>query len=209
LLEGSLQTILSTLGLLERPDSSLRDQVAVGLIRTEAMKSSLLLLGLELLSADPPVSRRLVDAAEILKSVLRTSEDERGLLGIELEAEIAAPCPIRADFKLVRVALSGAIETVLALLRKSRGARMSIQLTRNELTGAATLVVSEDAVRMPTASWSRWFDPEWDARPGGFGAAVSLLAAKRAAELHDGWLELAPTETGGCRLTLAVPTAEG
>ena len=206
LVAGSLNTILSTLGLLDKPDSSLRDRVAVGLIRAEALRANRLMRGLEILRAEPALTRRPIDAATILKNVLTASEDERGLLGIELQARGLSSCPIRADEELVAVAISGAIETILALMRSGRGGRLSVDMTLNELTNTVNLTVSEDAVRMPTSSWSHWFDPHWDERPGGFGAAVSLLAAKRAAELHNGRLEIAPTAAGGCRLTMMLPT---
>ena len=85
LVEGSLSTILSTLGLLERPDNSLRDQVALGLIRAEARKASRLLYGLRILSADPPVMRRPFDLPTLIEDVLVESEDERALLAIELD----------------------------------------------------------------------------------------------------------------------------
>ncbi len=206
LVAGSLNTILSTLGLLDKPDSSLRDRVAVGLIRAEALRANRLMRGLEILRAEPALTRRPFDAATILENVLTASEDERGLLGIELHARELSSCPIRGDEELVAVAISGAIETILALMRSGRGGRLSVDMTLNELTNTVNLTVSEDAVRMPTSSWSHWFDPHWDERPGGFGAAVSLLAAKRAAELHNGRLEIAPTAAGGCRLTMMLPT---
>jgi len=206
LVAGSLNTILSTLGLFDKPDSSLRDRVACGLIRAEALRANRLMRGLEILRAEPALARRPIDAATILKNVLTASEDERGLLGIELQARAPSSCPILADEELVAMATSGAIETILALMRTSRGGTLSVGMTLNELNNTVHLAVSEDAVRMPTSSWSHWFDPNWEERPGGFAAAVSLLAAKRAAELHNGGLELAPTPAGGCRLTMILPT---
>lgn len=209
LVAGSLNTILSTLGLFDKPDSSLRDRVAVGLIRAEALKANRLLRGLEILRAEPVLTRRPIDAAAILNNVLTASDDERGLLGIELHAVVPTACPLRGDEQLVAVALSGAVETILALMRTGRGGRLSVEMTMNQLANAVNLTISEDAVRMPTSSWSHWFDAQWEERPGGYGAAVSLLAAKRAAELHDGRLELAPTPAGGCRLTMMLPTDLG
>lgn len=205
LVAGSLETILSTLGLFEKPDSSLRDRVAVGLIRAEAMKANRLMRGLELLRSEPPLARRAIDIAVILTDVLATSEDERGLLGIELLASGPTVCPIEGDEDLVNVAISGAIETILALMRPTRGGTLAVELAHNELTGSVNVTVSEDAVRMPTSSWSHWFDPHWEERPGGYSAAVSLIAARRAAELEGGRLEIAPTTAGGCRLTLSLP----
>ena len=205
LVQGSLQTVLSTLGLLDKPEATLRDQVAVGLIRTECLAATRLLQGLRLLNMDPPLVRKNIDVGSLVREVLTLSEDERGLLAIDVE-EFIEECVIRADEQLVTLALSGAVQSMLALLRASRGAKLKVRLSRNELTKGATLLVTEDAVRMPTASWSRWFDLEWEKRPGGFAAAVALLAAKRATELHGGHLDITPTEAGGCELAVILPS---
>lgn len=202
ILEETFRTILSTLDLLQRPSSSLSDNVAVGLIRAETTKSRRLLHGLQILGAVPPLTRRLIDGGEVLKSVLAASDGERRLLGIDLEASIGPRCLVPADPKLLAVAFSGVLETVFSIVRTTRGARMSVRLADNKPRRTVTLVVAEDTVRMPTASWSRWFEMDWESRPGGFAAAVSLLAARRAVELQEGRLDLAPTETGGCQVTL-------
>jgi ParB/Sulfiredoxin domain len=205
IIEGSLHTILSTLGLLEKPESSLRDQVALGLIRAEALRASRLMHGLRILQADPPVMRRQVDVGALIQDVLGESEDERALLAVEIDCAITESFFIRADRELLALAVAGSVETILSLLRKSRGAKLVVRLTKNPLTRAATLTVAEDAVRMPTASWSRWFDSDWEARPGGQAAAIALFATRRATELHGGRVEIAPTEAGGVRLSLSVP----
>jgi signal transduction histidine kinase len=205
LVEGSLHTILSTLGLLERPESSLRDQVALGLIRAESLKASRHLHGLRILSADPPVHRRMVDLAALVDDVLHETDDERALLAIELDFDVEEASALRVDRELLALAISGAIEGILSLLRKSRGSKLHVRLSRTPLTRETNLFVWEDAVRMPTSSWSRWFDLDWDKRPGGHATAVALLAARRAAELHGGRIELKPTESGGVRLGLTLP----
>lgn len=206
LVANSLETILSTLGLFERPDSSLRDRVAVGLIRAEALKANRLLRGLEILRSEPPLTRALTDAATILRRVLEASDDERGLFRIGLTSSIPSSCPLEADEDLLSVAFAGAVETILALMRSSQGGTLAVEMAINEPARAINVTVSEDTVRMPTASFSHWFDLDWEERPGGFAAAVSLLAAKRAIELHHGRLDLAPTVAGGCRVTLMLPT---
>lgn len=204
-IEGSLNAILSALGLLEKPENSLRDQVALGLIRSEAVRASRLLQGLRLLSGDRPLVRRPLDFGALLSDVLSESEEERGFLAIVLDSSIEAPCSIRADRELLSMAVAGAVETVVSLLRKSRGATLRVRLSGNSRTRATTLLVSEDSVRMPTSSWPLWFDPNWENRPGGESAAVGLLAARHATELHGGRLEVAPTESGGVRLALSFP----
>jgi hypothetical protein len=105
------------------------------------------------------------------------------------------------------MAVAGALETVMALLRKSRGATLRVRLSQNSRTRETTLAVSEDSVRMPTSSWSLWFDAGWQNRPGGEAASIAILASRRATELHGGRFEVAPTDGGGVRLTLAFPEA--
>ncbi len=204
-IEGSLNAILSALGLLDKPENSLRDQVALGLIRSEALRASRLLQGLRLLSGERPLVRRPLDFAALVSDVLSESEDERAFLAIPLDYSIDEPCSIRADRELLSMAVAGALETVISLLRKSRGAALRVRLSRNSRTREIKLLVSEEAVRMPTSSWSSWFDASWENRPGGEAAAVGLFAAKRATELHGGRLEVAPTDGGGVRLALGFP----
>ncbi len=204
-LEGSLNAILSALGLLEKPENSLRDQVALGLIRAEALRASRLLQGLRLLSTDRPLIRRPLDFGALLSDVLSESEEERAFLAIPVDATIEEPCLLRADRELLSMAVAGSLETVISLLRKSHGATLRVRLARPPVAEATTLLVSEDSVRMPTSSWSLWFDPGWESRPGGEAAAIGLLAARRATELHGGRLEITPTESGGVRLALIFP----
>jgi len=168
-------------------------------------RASRLLQGLRLLSGDRPLVRRPLDFGALLSDVLSESEDERAFLTIGLDCSVEEPCSIRADRELLAMAVAGALETVVSLLRKSRGATLRVRLCGNSRLRATTLFVSEDSVRMPTSSWSLWFYPNWENRPGGEAAAVGLLAARRATELHGGRLEVAPTESGGVRLVLSFP----
>jgi len=204
-IEGSLDAILSALGLLEKPENSLRDQVALGLIRSEALRASRLLQGLRLLGGDRPVVRRPVDFGALVSDVLSESEEERAFLGIALDVAIEEPCSIRADRELLSMAVAGALETTISLLRKSRGAVLRVRLEASKAERATTLRISQDSVRIPATSWSLWFDPGWEARPGGEAAAIGLLAARRAAELHGGRLEVAPVESGGVGVAMSLP----
>lgn len=204
-IEGSLNAILSALGLLEKPENSLREQVALGLIRSEALRASRLLQGMRLLASDRPLLRRPLDFAALLRDALSESEDERAFLGIALDLSIEEPSSIRADRELLSMAVAGALETGISLLRKSRGAALRVRLARNPHAGTTTFLVSEDSVRMPASSWPLWFDAKWQARPGGEAAAIGFLAARRAAELHGGSLEVGPTESGGVRVQLSLP----
>jgi ParB-like chromosome segregation protein Spo0J len=202
-IEGSLDAILSALGLLEKPESSLRDQVALGLIRSEALRASRLLQGIRLLGGDRPVVRRPIDFGALLSDVLSESEEERAFLGIALDVAIEEPAR-SAPTASLSIAIAGALETTTSLLR--RAAARPSGAPRRSGSANGNLRISQDSVRMPASSWSLWFNPSWEARPGGEAAAIGLLAARRAAELHGGRLEVAPAESGGVGVAMSLPS---
>lgn len=202
--QASLSTILSTLGLFDRPDTDLRDRVAISLIRAEASRTSRLLRGLNAMGSAATLSTGSVDLAAVLRSVLAETEEERRLLSIPLVASGPESCPIRGDEAVLRAALAGAVETILALLRTGQPGELTVELTPTDSPAGARLLVAEHDVPALGSSPSRWFDPAWPERPGGFAAAVALLSAKRAAELHGGGLSLSAAGAEGCSLTVTL-----
>ena len=204
-IEGSLNAILSALGLLDKPENSLRDQVALGLIRSEALRASRLLQGLRLLGGERPLVRRPLDFGALVSDVLSESEEERAFLAISLDSAVEQPCSIRADRELVSMAVAGAVETVISLLRKSRGAVLRVRLSGNIRTrrddparlrgiraDAHLFVVS---VVRPQLGESPWRRSRGGRAPGGEARRGAPRRATRAA----------PTESGGLRLSLSFP----
>ena len=50
----------------------------------------------------------------------------------------------------------------------------------------AIVEFSQDGMTPPPPLLERFFDESYHGRPGGYGAAVSLAAARRVMELHGG-----------------------
>ena len=51
----------------------------------------------------------------------------------------------------------------------------------------------------------RFFDESYHGRPGGYGAAVALAAARRVLELHGGSAVLQPLESQGFKVVTRLP----
>jgi signal transduction histidine kinase len=205
LLGQSLQTIRSSLQLLSENSAGGRDQVANDLIRAEAQRATRLAWGATLISFAPRLNLTDFDAADVLEQVLRTCEEERALAGLRLDKRIQGRCTLRADRRLVAVAMRGAVDAILPLARSRQSATLTVSLARHEPSHSVVLQVSQDALRPADDVWKRWFDLRWRDRPGGIPSGVGLLAAKRVIELHGGRLAMTPRQGGGCRLALSLP----
>ncbi len=196
----SLQTIASCIRLLSDNGASPQD-MAARLASAEAQRASRLAYGLSLLSLQPRLARSDIDAAHILDEVLARSSDERDLSRVTLEASVTRPCRFESDRRLVSVVMAGAIDALASVA--GRGSILQLHLRReNDLV---VFHVSQQVVEVGDWGESRWFDPAWRERPGGFAAGVALLAARRACELHGGRLELSAIE-GGCQIVAHLPT---
>ena len=98
---------------------------------------------------------------------------------------------------------------MVALLQQTERGLLRLRLTAAAACPSTLILeVSQDVVTVPRPALARFFDQSWIDRPGGYAAAVGLLAARRVAELHRGRLDVAPGESGGCRLTLVIPSGD-
>jgi signal transduction histidine kinase len=205
LLSQSLQTTISCLNHVSDKGGSLRDRVTGDLIYSEAQRASRLTWGAVLLSFTPSPVLSVFDTADVLKDVLDALSNEHILAELRLEKSIQRPCMLRADRRLLSVAIRGVVDAILPLARTRRSAPIAVRLARNEPARAVVFEVAQDVLRPPDSDWSRWFDLGWRERPGGIASGVGLLAAKRVTELHGGRLSVTPRRGRGCLITLWFP----
>jgi hypothetical protein len=206
LLGQTLQTIISCLRVLDT-DSPHGNRAASDLIQTEAERAAQLTWGATLIAFTPNLILHEFDGAEVMEAVLRTLEKEHTLDEFTFDKRIQRPCLLKADKRLVFVAMRGAVDTILPLALSRRKATVAVRLARHSPSRYIVVQVSQSAIRPPNSVWSRWFDLDWCERPGGIASGVGLLAAKRVLELHKGRLSIAPRQDGGCQITLGFPEA--
>ena len=177
------------------------------LTRAEVQRAAWLVQGLNILAEDPIIVRKEVRTGVLVDEVLSVFAPQRRLLGVDLSVETDdPPATLRADDHLMALAVGGAVGAVLALLEGAEGSRLRLT-TAASRPSALMLDIAQDAVVLPRPALARFFDQTLVDRPGGYAAAVGLSAARRVAELHQGQLDVAWGEAGGCRLTLVIPNA--
>lgn len=202
----SFGTIASCLNLIADREQSLRDRVALDLIRTEIHRAERLAQSLDALAQDPALVHTDVSLTAVLERALDGFAPERRLSGIAVHVEMAdGPMTVRGDQEWLTAGLSGAVGGMLALVQGATKPALSISLTASASRSSIVLEIAQHTVTVPTWGLTQFFDIGWVDRPGGFQAAAELAASKRLATLHRGGIEVLPGDRGGCRLVMVFP----
>ena len=207
-LQHSFGTIESCLHLLVDRDAPLRDRVALDLIRTEAHRARRLVQCLNTLGAAPT----LLVAPQPLRVALDQAIDafgpERRLSGVQVRVDGGVGLHMAdVDPEWFGAAVAGLLGGMLALVQNTRTPVVDARLSTVASGTSVCLELWQAIVTIPEWAMSRFFDPAWTDRPGGYQTSVELAAAKRIIELHRGSVDLVPGERGGCRLTALLPSA--
>ena len=129
---------------------------------------------------------RLRRLGSALERVRQGFAPECRLSGIDLQ--ICVPdwnVSAEVDEQGLVAGLTGAIVATLGLVGQIEAA--AITLIVNASAGESPSIdIAEDMVAVPAAAASRFFDPTWSDRPGGWAATIGAVAAKKVAEEHGG-----------------------
>jgi len=202
----SFGTIGSCLNLLGDREQTLRDRVALDLVRTEIHRAERLVQSLQVLAEDPVIAPTDVSLAAVLERSLDGYGPERRLSGVVVHLEMAdGPMTVRGDQDWLTVGLSGAVGGMLALVQGATRPALTVNLTASASRSSIVVEIAQHAVTVPTWSLGQFFDLGWIDRPGGYQAAAELAAARKVALLHRGGIEILPSDRGGCRLVMVFP----
>lgn len=205
-LAKSFGTIGSCLNLLGDREQSLRDRVALDLVRTEIHRAERLVQSLRALAEDPVIAPTDVSLAAVLERSLDGYGPERRLSGVVVHLEMAdGPMTVRGDQDWLTLGLSGAVGGMLALVQGATKPALTVNLTASASRSSIVVEIAQHAVTVPTWRLGQFFDLGWIDRPGGYQAAAELAAARKVALLHRGGIEVLPSDRGGCRLVMILP----
>jgi ParB-like nuclease domain len=207
-LSQSFSAIGSCLHLLAERDVTLRDRVALDLVRTEVYRATRLVRCLAALSRDASLSEADVSLPTTVDQVVEAFAPERRLSGASIAVDTSeGPFHLRADQDWLAVGLAGAIGGMLALVHGAKSPGVIVRISSSGSRASLMIEIAQQAVTVPAWALGRFFDLTWTDRAGGYPAAAELAAARRIAEWHRGGAEVLPGERGGCRLVLLFPTA--
>jgi signal transduction histidine kinase len=206
-LRRSFGTIESCLHLVNDREASLRDRVALELIRTETHRANRLVQCLSIVSTDPALAFSPLSLRSVVDQALEVFGPERRLSGVDLQTDVAeGPHVVSGDSEWLAIGVAGAIGGMLALVQTARTPAMTLRISAAPSRTSVLVELMQRAVPVSARDLQRFFDAGWIDRPGGYQAAVELAAARRIADLHRGTAEVTSYERGGCRLTLVIPS---
>jgi ParB-like chromosome segregation protein Spo0J len=182
---------------------------AAALVKAEAERALQMLLAVQVLRDEVPVSRSRVPAQSVLDVVDRAAAVERNLKGpfaIEVSVErAAATMSVSGDARLLASAVLALVSATLSVVESavpigdSRGT-IFVGATASP-DGCVSFVVRQTMVDVPAAWLSRAFEAGWPVRDGA-SMLVRLQAARKVARAHNGDIEM-ETAGEGSRFTLA------
>jgi hypothetical protein len=200
-------TIESCLHLLVDRDASLRDRVALDLIRTEAHRARRLVQCLHALAGAPTLSLVTQPLRVLADQALDAFGPERRLSGVHVQVDPGEGLPAAAvDPEWFGVALTGLLGSMLALVQATRAPALEASFATEPSGASVSIALTQRSVTVPDWALARFFDPAWTDRPGGYQAAIECAAARQIVALHRGSVELAPGDRG-CRLVVRLPSA--
>jgi hypothetical protein len=206
-LAKSFGTIGSCLNLLGDRKQTLRDRVALDLVRTEIHRAERLVQSLQVLADDPVIAATDVSLAAVLERSLEGYGPPSGACRASwCTSEMAdGPMTVRGDQDCLTVGLSGAVGGMLALVQGATKPALTVNLTASASRSSIIVEIAQHAVTVPTWILGQFFDLGWIDRPGGYQTAAELAAARKVTLLHRGGIEVLPSDRGGCRLVMILP----
>jgi hypothetical protein len=204
-----LTAVASSANLLS-PGSTLTQSVAVDLVRAEAARALQLLAATRVLKGDVSFVRRGVAIRTVLDRAAEQTAAERRLRGITLQIEPvgAIHSTVWGDEDLLAVSVGGLIIAAAVLLDAPRSKAVSLHVTPHADDAIAVTAVHEGA-ELPHYWRSKLADTDWPdlSMQGGnvsTAALVLLRAARRVAELHNGYMTLDCSE-GRTSMSIVIP----
>lgn len=189
---------------------SLRDRLAVELVKAEARRAMVLAESAAALSADLTLVLSDVDLCSALQNVVDSLGLEARLSGMGPTLYVPQhPCRVRGDERLVTVALSAILVSLQALVDE-HGASESVhvRLSPRAEGSMRTVEFSQRTVSLPPSTLLRFFEPSWAEHPAGRASAIRLAGARAIAALHRGRLDVSNVDVGGCRVVISIPGTE-
>ena len=172
--------------------------------RVELQRVTWIVEGLRVLGERPVLEKRSHNVGSLLDRVFQATQPERRLAGIRLLANLSeASIVLTGDARLLIMAYGGILQSILTLVGEVRPAVVRCEVMARD--SDAVIEFSQDVVTPPQPLLERFFDETYHGRPGGYGAAVALAAARRVMELHGGSAVVKPMEPRGFRLVARLP----
>lgn len=204
-----LDGVATCFNLVDVKARPLRERLGLTLARVGIQRGTRSFQALRFLLEDPAPELEEVALNMLVERTLSSFDDEMHLTEARLRLRLLdSPISLRADARLLSLALQACAGTLIALIEAS-GRGGILDVSSHVTAGSAHCELNQDVYRMGPEQFGRMTDLEWAERPGGIPAGIALAAAARIAQAHGGHLDARRKESGGCVLSLSVPLTRG
>jgi hypothetical protein len=200
----AVKTIGSASTLLVSQGSPMAYRVALDLVKAETWRASWQLRAAAIVGSLYEYHYRLVLLATPLGRVREGFAAESRLSGIGLKLNLMdSNVSADVDEEAIICGVTGAVMAVAGLVGNAETPEVSVAV-RASAGKALSIDVTQEAVGVNATVASRFLEPTWTDRPGGWPAALGVGAAKAVAQKHAGDVLFLQREGRGStvRLTL-------
>jgi hypothetical protein len=189
--------------LLADTGTAIARRAALDLIEVHTARAAWLIKATRFVESEAPQPDRRQALGPLIDNLVEQFAPEGRLRGVTLRARVDDRAySTRFDAHALSIGLTGAVVALLPFVDVDEEPALHIDASRS--TGSLTVHVVHRSTKLDPTSGERLFDGTWTVRPGGWPAALGMLALKRAVEHHGGNVGF-EVRHGEARLRLTFP----
>jgi hypothetical protein len=206
-LTEDLATIGSAASLLSSDASPMARRVSLDLIRIQTWRAAWLLRANALVDGAHRPQLRARQLGPLLMQLREGFAAECRVAGVGLQVDANDwGTAVTIDETSLVAGVTGAVIATLGLIGSGEWGAIRVHASVDNGELRAIDVSQEDAAA-PAGIGSRFFDPSWTDRPGGWSAGLGAAAARAAALIHGGDATLVTPDRRGTIVRLALNRA--
>ena len=201
-----ITAIESAAALLAGDSSPLTRRVSLDLIKAQAARAAWLLRAQSVVAgAAPELAPRTSQVGVLLGQLRDRLAAECRLVGVGLQIATESNASVTVDEGALSLGVTGAVVALLPFMSGTENTFIRIEAIVEEdgdEDDLQAIEVSQDTVTLSATARQRFFDADWQERPGGWLAATGAVVAMATAERLGGRGSLSTGARRGCTIRL-------
>ena len=201
-----ITAIESAAAMLAGDVSPLTRRVSLDLIKAQAARAAWLLRAQSIIAgAAPELAPRTRQLGVLLAQLRDRLAAECRLVGVGLQIATESNASVTVDDGALALGVTGAVVALLPFMAGAENTFIRIEAIVEEdgdEDDLQAIEISQDAIPLSAAARQRFFDADWQDRPGGWLAATGAAVAMATAERLGGRASLSTGARRGCTIRL-------
>jgi hypothetical protein len=201
-----ITAIEAAAALLAGDASPLTRRVSLDLIKAQAARAAWLLRAQSIVAgAAPELAPRTRQLGVLLGQLRDRLAAECRLVGVGLQIATESTASVTVDDGALSLGVTGAVVALLPFLSGVENAFVRIEAIVEEdgdEDDLQAVEISQDAITLSATARQRFFDADWQDRPGGWLAGTGASVAMATAERLGGRASLSTGARRGCTIRL-------